>query len=70
MKMVPLADFFNSREWNEGKGFLIMDLGMVARTKLLHSRDSPGGGLMILSLSMRKWGVRYSSLVGVDGCIE
>jgi len=47
-----------------------MDLGMVTQAEILNSGDSPGGDLIASSLSMRKWGVRYSSLVVGDGNLE
>ena len=47
-----------------------MDLGIVTQTEILNSGDSPGGNLIVSPLSMRKWGVRYSSLVGGDGSLE
>ena len=43
---------------------------MVTHTKILNSEDSPGGDLIAASFSMRKLGVRYSSLVGGDGDLE
>ena len=43
---------------------------MVTQTEILNSGDSLGWDLIVSPFSMRKWGVRYSSLVGGDGNLE
>lgn len=71
VKMVLLADFFSSNDLrNEGEISLRMDIGMVTHTKILNMGVSHGGGLMVASISTRKWWGRYSGLVGGDGNLE